>query len=541
VNRNRLPGEPSGVSTTAAPPEQSAGPTRPGGIPRGVAALIGVLGVGLALGVGHLVAAFAAPSSSPYLAVGDTVIRFSPQFLTEFAKSTFGTADKPILLAGMGVVILVIAAVAGMASRRRPTPGLVAVVGMGVLGFLAVVFSPTFTLLSLLAPAAALVAGILAFAWLHRTASRTYAPVASGGPAVTRRGVLIGSSVAVGVGALGSVGVGVLRGDGIAGSRAGVTARLAQIPLAETAPPIPAGAAFPESGSVPFITSNADFYRVDTALQLPTTTAESWSCRIGGMVDNPMTLTFEDLLSRPLVERTLTMTCVSNEVGGPYISTANFIGVSLRDVLMEAGVQPGADQVLSTSRDAWTAGSPTDVIMEPDRGALIVVGMNGEALPAEHGFPVRLIVPGLYGFLSATKWLDSIELTTFDAEQGYWLQRGWGKFAPIKTQSRIDFPKPFGRAAAGTVTIAGIAWSQPVGISRVEVRMDQGPWQEAELATEVNGSTWRVWRSDFELGPGSHTVQCRATDRNGVTQPEERVMPIPDGATGWPGTIFTVA
>ncbi len=506
-----------------------------------VAALLGVLGVGLALGVGHLVAALAAPSSSPFLAVGDTVIRFSPQFLTEFAKNTFGTADKPVLLAGMGVVILGIAAAAGIAARRRPAPGLLIVVAMGVLGLLAVWFSPTFGSLSLLAPTASLVAGVVGFGLLHRVASRVYAPAPSGGPAVSRRGLLIGSSAAVGVGALASAGVGVLRGDGIAGSRAAVTARLAQIPLAETAPPIPAAAAFPESGSVPFITSNADFYRVDTALQLPTTTAESWSCRIGGMVDNPITLTFEDLLSRPLVERTITMTCVSNEVGGPYISTANFIGVELRDVLMEAGVQPGATQVLSTSRDAWTAGSPTDVIMEPDRGALIAVGMNGEALPPEHGFPVRLIVPGLYGFLSATKWLESIELTTFEAEQGYWLQRGWGQFAPIKTQSRIDSPKPFGRATAGVVTIAGIAWSQPIGISKVEVRMDQGPWREAELAAEVNDSTWRVWRIDYELGPGSHTVQCRATDSDGVTQTAERAMPIPDGATGWPGTIFTVA
>lgn len=528
------------MSSTAAPPEQTTDPAPPGAIPRGFAALIGVLAVGMALGVGHLVAALVAPSSSPFLAVGDTVIRFSPQFLTEFAKTTFGTADKPILLAGMGVVILVIAAAAGAASSRRPTPGVVAVVVMGVLGFLAVAFSPAFVALGLVAPAASLVAGVVAFLGLHRLATATHLSTRAGGPAVSRRSVLIGSSAAVGVGALAAAGGGVSLGGGIEDSRMRVTARLARARLVETASPVPAAAAFPESGSVPFVTSNAEFYRVDTALQLPTRTAESWSCRIGGMVDNPITLTFDDLLSRPLVERTITMTCVSNEVGGPYISTANFIGVELRDLLLEAGVRPGAEQVLSTSLDAWTAGSPTDVIMEPDRGALIAVGMNGEALPSEHGFPVRLIVPGLYGFLSATKWLDEIELTTFDAAQGYWLQRGWGKFAPIKTQSRIDSPKPFGRAAAGTVTVAGIAWSQPTGIGKVEVRMDQGPWQKAELATEVNYDTWRIWRSDFELGPGSHTVQCRATDRNGVTQPEERVMPIPDGATGWPGTIFTV-
>jgi hypothetical protein len=207
---------------------------------------------------------------------------------------------------------------------------------------------------------------------------------------------------------------------------------------------------------------------------------------------------------------------------------------------MEAGVRPGADQILSTSLDSWTAGTPTDVVMEPGRGALLAVGMNGEALPPEHGFPVRMIVPGLYGFLSATKWLADIELTTFAAAQGYWLQRGWGQFAPIKTQSRIDSPRGFQQVPAGPVTVSGIAWSQPIGVSRVEVRVDDGPWQDAELAAEVNPRTWRMWRASVELDRGTHRVQSRATDANGVTQPEERVAPIPDGATGWPVVVFTV-
>ena len=528
------------MSATAAPPQQSTAESGSGRIPRALAALIGVLAVGAALGVGHLVAAIASPSSSPYLAVGDTVIRFSPQWLTEFAKTTFGTADKPILLASMGVVILLIAALGGALSRRRPTVGLAVVVAMGVLGLLTVVFSPAFGPISLLAPLASIVVGVGSFLWLHGLAARTHARAVEPG-GVSRRGVLIGSAAAVGVGALAAGGGGVVLGGNVEDARRRVTARLGRVRLAEVAPPVPATAAFTESGTVPFITSNAEFYRVDTALQLPTQSEQSWSCDIGGMVDNPFTLTFDDLMSRPLVERTLTMTCVSNVVGGPYISTANFIGVELRDILAEAGVQPGADQVLSTSLDQWTAGSPTDVVMDPTRGALMVVGMNGEALPAEHGFPVRLVVPGLYGFLSATKWLTEIELTTFEAAQGYWLQRGWGKFAPIKTQSRIESPVGFETVPAGTVSVAGIAWSQPVGISRVEVRVDRGPWQEAELAEEVNPSTWRMWRTEFELTPGSHTVQSRATDGNGVTQPEESTPPIPDGAQGWPGTIFTVA
>ncbi len=523
------------MSTTAAPSKQSTDPSPSHGIPRGLAALIGLVAVGAALGVGHLVA-LAAPGSSPFIAVGNTVIRFSPQWLTEFAKTTFGVADKPILLGSMAVVIAIVAAVAGLVSRRSMGPGLAIVAAMGVAGLLVVVLGPAFGPLSVLAPLAAIAAGVGSFVWLHRRATPRAGSVGTG---ISRRNVLIGTA-AVGAGAAIAGGAGVAFAPSIEQARARVTARLAAAGLAEVAPPIPAGADFVAAGTPPFITSNEEFYRVDTALQLPTQAEASWSCRIGGMVERPFTLTFDDLMSRPLVERTITMTCVSNVVGGPYISTADFIGVEMADVLREAGIRPGADQVLSTSLDGWTAGSPTDVIMEPGRGALIAVGMNGEALPAEHGFPVRLVVPGLYGFLSATKWLDDIELTTFAEDQGYWLQRGWGQFAPIKTQSRIDFPKGLAQVPAGTVTIAGIAWSQPDGISRVEVRMDRGPWQDAELAIGVNDSTWRMWRTDFELTPGSHTVQTRATDGNGVTQTEERTNPIPDGASGWPATIFTV-
>ncbi len=522
------------MSTTAAPAEQSV-PTGGGAVPRGLAALIGLVSVGAALAAGALAAVPVSPSASPFLAVGETVIRFSPQWLTEFAKTTFGTADKPILLASMLVVILVLAAVAGALSRRSPLVATLAVVVMGVLGLAAVVLSPAAAPLWVLPPLAALVAGLLALRLLHRAALRS-AP--GGGPRVSRRGVLLGTA-GVGVGALVAAGGSVALAPSIEAARRRVTARLAAAPLAATAPPVPPTAAFPES--IPFVTPNADFYRVDVALSLPVRQETEWACRIGGMVDNPLSLSFDDLLARPLVERTITMTCVSNELGGPYISTARFVGVELRDLLLEAGVQPGADQVLSTSLDAWTAGTPTDVVMEPGRGAMLAIGMNGEALPAEHGFPVRMVVPGLYGFLSATKWLADIELTTFAAAQGYWLQRGWGRFAPIKTGCRTDTPRGFQRVPAGPVTVAGIAWSQPDGIGRVEVRMDGGAWTEAELATEVSGSTWRMWRAVFDLAPGSHTATVRATDARGRTQTEERVPPIPDGATGWPSTIFIVA
>lgn len=530
------------MSTTAAPP-QTARPAAPlSSIPRGFAALIGLLSVGVALGLGHLVAGLISPASSPYLAVGDTVIRFSPQSVTEFAKTTFGTSDKPILLAGMGVVIALVALAAGLASRRRPTPGLTVVVVLGVLGFLAVVYAPVFAPLDLVAPAVSLIAGVTSFRWLHSLALRSYPRSPAEGTPVTRRNVLIGSSAAVGVGALAAGAGGVFLGGGVGDSRAMVTARLAGLTGVAKAPVIPAGVDYArELGTTPFRTANADFYRIDTALRIPTQSASAWSLRIHGMVDRPLTLTFDDLLRRPVVEKTITMTCVSNEVGGPLISTSNFVGVSLRDILLEAGVQPGAEQVFTTSIDGWTAGTPTDVIMEPGRDALLAFGMNGEALPPEHGFPVRMVVPGLYGFVSATKWITDLELTTFDRRQSFWRKRGWAEKAPIKTESRIDTPRGFASLRPGKVDVAGIAWSQAAGISKVEVRMDGGPWQTAELATEVSGKTWRMWRTVFDLSPGSHTVQSRATDANGVTQTEDRAEPIPDGASGWPATIFSVS
>ncbi|MCW0212320.1 MAG: molybdopterin-dependent oxidoreductase [Pseudonocardia sp.] len=504
-----------------------------------------MLAVGAALGVGHLVAGIISPSSSPYLAVGDTVIRYSPEPVTEFAKVTFGTADKPILLGGMAVVILLVAALAGIASRRSRTPGVVVVTVLGIAGFAAVAFAPSFAPLDLVAPLASLLAGVASFRWLHRLALDAAADRAVGrkGGGVSRRNVLIGSSAAVGVAALASGGGGLLLGRGVDESRSAVTRMLAGSTITP-APPIPAGADFAAAvpGTTRFLTSNADFYRIDVALRIPQLRAEDWRLRIHGMVDREITLTFDDLLRRPLVERTITMTCVSNPIGGDLISTADFVGVDLRDILLEAGVQPGADQVFCTSTDGWTAGTPTDVVLEPGRGAMLAIGMNGEALPPEHGFPVRMIVPGLYGYVSATKWLTDMEITTFGRDrQAYWLQRGWAERGPIKTEARIDVPKGFSTTPAGPVDVAGIAWSQPRGISKVEVRMDGGAWQAAELATEVAGQTWRMWRARFDLAAGSHTVQVRATDADGATQTEQRADPVPDGATGWPATIFTVS
>ncbi len=524
------------MSTTAADRPTA---TQPALMSRRAAAGIGVLAVGAALGAGHLVAGIVSPTSSPFLAVGNAAIAIAPQWLVDFAKSAWGTNDKPVLLAGMAVVLLLTAAGAGLLSRERAAPGTRAITGLGLLGFAAVLFSPAFTPLGLLAPAASAGTGILALRRLHRLAAPA-APRSGSGP--SRRQVLLGTSGAIGFGTLAAAGLGQAVGGRLTGSMESVTALLRRTPLAEPAPAIPAGAAFPELGTPTFLTSNAEFYRIDTALRIPTQTAADWSLRLHGMVDREITLTFDDLLARPLLDRTITMICVSNEVGDDYISTANFIGVDLREILLEAGVDPGADQLLSTSSDRlWTAGTPIDVLMEPDRGALLAVGMNGEALPPEHGFPVRMVVPGLYGYVSATKWVTDLEVTTFDRKQAYWLQRGWGERGPVKTQSRIDTPRPFGTTRAGRVPIAGIAWSQPIGISRVEVRVDEGAWIETELATEVSGVTWRMWRTVVDVAPGSHVVQVRATDADGVTQTEERTAVVPDGATGQHSIVFTAS
>ncbi|WP_181783915.1 molybdopterin-dependent oxidoreductase [Pseudonocardia pini] len=495
-----------------------------------------VLAVAAALGAGQLVAGLLAPGSSPYLLVGDAVIRLAPQVVVDFAKTTFGTADKPVLLAGIGVVLLVVAVAAGLASRRFATTGQVVVGVLGLAGIVAAATSPTFVPTDLVAPVVAAAVGLWVFRTLHRVAmAAAEEPDRPGYRGLPRRTVLLGASAAVGAGAVLAGGAGVLLGRPTIDSRSRVTQRLAAATIAREAP-IPAGA---DVGVTPFVTPNPDFYRIDVALRVPQRQAEDWSLRVHGMVDRELTLTFDDLMSRPLVERTVTLTCVSNEVGGDLISTARFVGVDLGDVLREAGPLPGADQVLSTSTDGWTAGTPTEVLLEPGRGALLAVGMNGEALPAEHGFPVRMVVPGLYGYVSATKWVTDLELTTFAAREAYWEQRGWGERGPVKTEARIDLPRRFTRVPAGAVTVAGIAWSQPRGISRVEYSVDGGPWSDAELGTDVGGDTWRMWRGTLMVEPGSHTMRVRATDGTGVLQTEAAADVLPDGATGWPAVLFT--
>ncbi|WP_028926145.1 molybdopterin-dependent oxidoreductase [Pseudonocardia acaciae] len=518
-------------------------------LPAGQAIGVVVLAFAAAIGVGHLVAGVVSPLSSPFQAVADAVVRLAPSPLVEFGKSLAlpglpaGRADKVGLLVGVGVVLLGVAVAAGLASRASARPARWALVVLGLVGLAAVFSSPVFALADLVAPLAAMGAGLWSLRWLHERAmadaltgvseSATHPDKipdsrAVGTAGVTRRGVLVG------VGAVGAGVGGYLLGAGADVSGGAGGELVARLRGASRAGAVPVGADFAGLGTPTFLTANADFYRIDTALRLPVTSAADWSMRVHGMVERELVLSYADLLRRPLVERPVTLACVSNEVGGDLISTANFVGVELRPLLLEAGVRPGADQLLSTSQDGWTAGTPTDVLLEPDRGALLALGMNGEPLPLEHGFPVRMVVPGLYGYVSATKWLADLELTTFEDAQAYWLRRGWAKLAPIKTQSRIDRPRSGDSVPAGPLTVAGIAWAQHRGVSGVEVRVDGGPWQPAVLSTEVGRDTWRMWRADLTLPPGPHRIQSRATDATGVPQTEAIASPVPDGATGYP-------
>ncbi|KJK52828.1 molybdopterin-binding protein [Lentzea aerocolonigenes] len=483
------------------------------------AALTGLLAIIAALAAGHLVAAFVGLSASPYLAVGNAAIDLTPSWLKDFAVSTFGTNDKLVLLTGMVIVIAGIGVAAGLASRTSPTPGTVVAVVLGVVGIAAVLSRPDIGQLSVLAPLASLATGAYVFRYLHKEVQQDE----------SRRGFLITAGLAVAAGVTGQV---LGSRTDVEGSRRAI----GDLTPKTKAPEIPVNADFAKDGTPSFITSGEDFYRIDTALSVPRIRAEEWTLRVHGMVDRPMVLTFDEIRQRDLVEETVTLTCVSNEVGGPYISNANFVGIKIGDVLREAGVKSGADQLFSTSDDGFTAGSPLDYVLE--RG-LIAIGMNGEPLPAEHGFPARLVVPGLYGYVSATKWVTDLNVTTFAKEQGYWIPRGWAARAPIKTMSRIDRPKGFGKIQGRTV-VAGTAWAQPKGVAKVEVRADGGPWQEAELGADVSDSTWRMWRLELDLKPGAHTVECRATDKSGYTQDQARLDPVPDGATGWHSISFTV-
>ncbi len=341
--------------------------------------------------------------------------------------------------------------------------------------------------------------------------------------------------------AAGTAAVGYLGGR-LLSERASVTQaeRALRLPRpAVPAPPLPAGTDLRIPGLSSFITPNSSFYRVDTAIVLPQIPPSSWQLRVHGMVSKELTLTFDDLIRRPLIEDYITLTCVSNPVAGPYIGTARWLGASLRSLLRDAGIKAGADQLFCTSFDGFTSGTPVATAMD-GRDAMLAVAMNGQPLPVAHGFPVRTVVPGLYGYVSACKWITDIEVTTYRKNVAYWAQRGWTATAPIKTESRIDVPNGQSAIKAGRTAIAGVAWAQHKGVDAVEVRIDRGQWQQAKLAAVPDIDTWRQWVLFWDATPGSHLIEARATDKTGFTQTSLQEPPEPDGASGYPIVQVTV-
>ena len=492
-------------------------------------ALSGLLAVAAALGVAQLAAGFTGPAGEPVLAVGGTAIDLTPVPVKDFAIAHFGSHDKAVLLGGILVMVAIFAMGTGIAARRWIGYGLAGLAMFGALGVAAALSRPVSGPVDA-APAVVGAAAGAAVLFLLARAGQ------SQGDSPGRRRFLLTAAGAA-VLAAGGAGLGqVLLG------RFSVAAARDQIRLpapAVTGPPVPPGAQLRVPGISAFTTSNASFYRVDTALSLPQVPPEQWRLRVHGMVARELDISFGELLRRPLTEADITLACVSNQVGGPYVGNARWLGASLAALLRAAGVRRGADQILSTSADGWTCGTPIETVLD-GRDALLAVGMNGQPLPVAHGFPARMVVPGLYGYVSATKWVVDLEITTFAAQRAYWVQRGYTAQAPIKTESRIDVPKPLAQLKAGRTAVAGVAWAPHRGIDAVQVRVGNGPWQQARLAAVPGLDTWRQWVWLWDATPGLHQLQVRATDGTGAIQPARRVPIFPNGATGRDTVTVTV-
>jgi DMSO/TMAO reductase YedYZ molybdopterin-dependent catalytic subunit len=491
--------------------------------------LAGVAAAAVALGVAELVAVVSGARSAPLVAVGGVVVDHVPAPIKDFGIAVFGVHDKTALIIGTALLLAAYAYGVGVLARRRWAPAVGGIALFGLVGALAAVTRPGAGAASVVPSVTGALAAVAVLRHLSRRA--VAAEIDEGGTEsyeiedgrrrfVRDLGIVAAVTVAAGV------------GGRMLSSRRTVTSARADIalpPAAEPAPALPAGVNAP--GAVPYVTPNRRFYRIDTALVTPQVDPESWTLRIHGMVRNPITITWAELLKRPMVERYVTLACVSNEVGGDLIGNALWLGTPIKALLDEADPLPDADQAVQRSSDGWTCGTPTAVLRD-GRDALLAIGMNGEPLPIPHGFPARMVVPGLYGYVSACKWITEIELTRFADFDAYWVPRGWSAQAPVKTQSRIDTPRDGARKPAGTVTAAGVAWATHRGIAKVEVQVDDGPWQTAELAPAVSADTWRQWSLTWAASAGRHTLRVRATDLDGVTQTPLEVPPAPDGATG---------
>jgi DMSO/TMAO reductase YedYZ molybdopterin-dependent catalytic subunit len=496
-------------------------------------AIAGAVGAIAGIGFSELVAGFlGAPSL--LAAIGGFVIDHQPPGAKDVVVGLFGTNDKLALEGLIVVVALLVGAGLGVLAVRRSFAAAAAGFGgFAVAGFLASLRMPDAT------PTTAMIVAVVAGFGGLQVMSRLLRAggavrTAGGGPMTTvapdwsRRGFLIqAGSLAVASSAAGLIGRRLLEGGG-------VQANAPSIPAAVQAATLPAGAELSVDGLTPLVVPNDRFYRIDTALITPSVDATTWQLRVHGMVEHEVVLTYADLAEMPLFEQYVTIACVSNEVGGNLVGNAKWTGVRLRDVLAMAGVQAGATQLVGRSIDGWTAGMPTEWVMDQAREPMIALKMNDAPLPKNHGYPARLIVPGLYGYVSATKWLSELELTTLEAFDGYWVPLGWSKQGPILTQARIDVPREGQGVAAGRVAIAGVAWAPDRGVNRVEVSID-GEWHEAQLSTPISKATWVQWLYAWDAAAaatGDHVIEVRATDGAGQVQTADRTPPAPDGARG---------
>ena len=521
--------------TTAEPITVPHHPTSPALVPPAYAAVSGAVGAAVALGSSELIAGVLPGAVSLVASVGQTVIDLQPPGAKDLVVALFGTNDKlafQLLIVG---VALVFGAILGIVARRSYPAAAIGFAAFGLLGFLAALGDPLAQPVMVAATAFVAVAlGLETLSWLLGRA-----PLENGSGAAeaiaardaSRRGFLVGSGT-IGLAAIGAGWAGRWLIERQLVAPAGNAEPVP--PPGEIVAPLAPGTdlATTVDGLTPIVMPNDRFYRIDTALLVPVVDAATWSLRIHGLVERETTLTWSELIGLPLFEQYVTIACVSNEVGGDLVGNAKWTGVRLREVLDLAGVLPSATQLVGRSVDGWTAGMPTAWVMDPQREPMIAVLMNDEPLPPRHGYPARLIVPGLFGYVSATKWLSDLELTTLEGFDGFWIPRGWAKEAPILTQSRIDTPTASSQHPAGTLPVAGIAWAPDRGVSRVEVEVD-GTWRDARLSAPISDTTWVQWLVDWDATAGDHQIRVRATDGAGATQPEQRSPPAPDGARGW--------
>ena len=549
-------GPPSAASSASSAASPSAPSTVAPPAP-GWAAAAGVVAAGAGIAAAEVVGIVTGPGSTPVLAVSDLVVDLTPPWAKDAAIAVFGTNDKLFLFTVVAVVAVAVAELAGVVESRRPGWGTPITALLAVVCGAAALTRPDLGVLGVLPAVVAGAVGVLLLRALLRRVAPPAVPRGSGATDATRGSGATGASGSPGtdgvgpadprrravlLGGTGAAAVGVgLGARAVASAAAGGAESRAAVVLpaaAEPLPSVPATATFDDvSGLTPFRTPSTDFYRIDTALVVPSVTTAEWSLRITGLVEREVELGWQDVLARTQVEKWATLSCVSNTVGGDLVGNALWRGVLTSELLAEAGPLPGADMVLSRSIDGFTAGSPVEALTD-GRGSMLAIAMNDEPLPSQHGFPARLVVPGLYGYVSATKWVVEMRLTTFDDDQGYWTPRGWSALGPVKISSRIDLPG--GTVPAGPTVVAGMAWAMDVGVSAVQVRVDGGEWAEAELSDAGTTSSWRQWRWQWDAEAGTHDLEVRAVDEAGDVQLEQPAAPAPNGSQGYDMVTVTV-